>query len=111
MIRRGGVILGAALALIQPALSGPAMAQTEPDGIFRFMFDNLWNEGGPDLGVLSEGLEHLGPIVAGLAEMIDDPRNFHAPETLPNGDILLRRRQDAPEAPPPIDPDQPQISL
>ena len=89
------------------ALAGPA--QAEPEGIMRFLFDNMLN--GTDLDALSEGLEHLGPIIGGLAERIDDPRNFHAPETLPNGDILLRRRDDAPDAPPPIDPDQPQISL
>ena len=29
-------------------------------------------------------------------EMIDDPRNYQAPEVLPNGDIILRRRPDAP---------------
>ena len=30
-----------------------------------------------------------------------DPRHYHLPEVLPNGDIIMRRREDAPayEAP------------
>ena len=80
------------------ALAGPA--QAEPEGIMRFLFDNMLN--GTDLDALSEGLEHLGPIIGGLAERIDDPRNFHAPETLPNGvshDILNITRQASDQTP------------
>lgn len=34
-------------------------------------------------------------------EAIGDPRHYHLPEVLPNGDIILRRKEDAPpiEAP------------
>lgn len=32
---------------------------------------------------------------------VDDPRNYELPEVLPNGDIIIRRRDDAP----PFDPD------
>jgi hypothetical protein len=27
---------------------------------------------------------------------IDDPRHYQMPEILPNGDIIIRRREDAP---------------
>lgn len=30
-------------------------------------------------------------------EAIDDPRYYQAPEVLPNGDIIIRRKPDAPE--------------
>lgn len=29
-------------------------------------------------------------------EAIGDPRHYHLPEVLPNGDIILRRKEDAP---------------
>lgn len=29
-------------------------------------------------------------------EVIDDPRHYEMPEVLPNGDIIIRRRDDAP---------------
>ena len=36
-------------------------------------------------------------------EAMGDPRHYHMPEILPNGDIILRRKEDAPpyEAPEP----------
>ncbi len=37
-------------------------------------------------------------------KVIDDPRHYEMPEVLPNGDILIRRRDDAP----PFTPDQPE---
>ena len=37
-------------------------------------------------------------------EVIDDPRHYEMPEVLPNGDIIIRRRDDAPT----FDPDKPE---
>ena len=34
-------------------------------------------------------------------EAIGDPRHYHLPEVLPNGDIILRRKEDAPPFQPP----------
>jgi hypothetical protein len=38
--------------------------------------------------------------------VIDDPRHYEMPEVLPNGDIIIRRREDAPEFRPEA-PDEP----
>lgn len=38
----------------------------------------------------------MGPAFADLIERLDDIRNYEAPVILPNGDILIRRRPDAP---------------
>ena len=69
---------------------------------------------------LAGALRQMGPVLQDLAAQVDDIRNYQAPERLPNGDILIRRREDAP-APPPLGdtlrpdedpaPDQPQIAL
>ena len=40
---------------------------------------------------LEEALEYMRSFGA-----IDDPRHYELPELLPNGDIIIRRREDAP---------------
>ena len=96
---------GACLALMLAALPAHAQpADDPPEGFFGFLFDNLTD----DPGTLAQGLERLAPLVGGLARLIDDPRMYDAPRRLPDGDIVIPRR---PGAPPPVDPDQPEIAL
>lgn len=40
-------------------------------------------------------LDEMGPALGHLVEMIGDMRNYHAPEKLPNGDIIIRRKSPA----------------
>lgn len=40
--------------------------------------------------------EEMGPAMAELLTRIDDMRHYQAPEILPNGDIIIRRKPDAP---------------
>jgi hypothetical protein len=47
-------------------------------------------------------VEEMGPALNELAEKVDDFSNYHPPEMLPNGDIILRRK--APEQPEPTVP-------
>lgn len=49
---------------------------------------------------LSLRMEKLGPIFDDLGNLMDDIRNYQAPERLANGDILIRRKADAPPPPP-----------
>ncbi|MDB6181595.1 AAA+ family ATPase [Paracoccus fistulariae] len=98
------------------------------DGIMGNVFNNLMNEIGPDLGQVEDGMtgiaRKLGPAMADLAAQIDDLRYYQMPERLENGDIILRRKADAPPPPPlnstpgeegdptsPVDPDAPEIEL
>lgn len=48
---------------------------------------------GPQMQAL---LLEMGPKLEALANQIDDIRNYDAPELLPNGDIIIRRKTDAP---------------
>lgn len=54
----------------------------------------------PTLDEMQRGLEgaarELGPALDQLMALFDDIRNYEAPERLPNGDIIIRRRPDAP---------------
>ncbi len=60
--------------------------------ILRSMIDEME----PALKELQEGfgeaMEEMGPVLRDLAAMIGDIRNYHPPERLPNGDIILRRK-------------------
>lgn len=37
-------------------------------------------------------VEEMGPAFADLMGQIDDLSNYHAPEIMPNGDIIIRRK-------------------
>jgi hypothetical protein len=41
---------------------------------------------------MGEAMEKMGPALKALIAQIDDIRNYHPPEMLPNGDIILRRK-------------------
>ncbi|NSX56512.1 hypothetical protein [Parasulfitobacter algicola] len=38
----------------------------------------------------------MGPALQDLSNLIDDATNYEAPAILPNGDIIIRRKPDAP---------------
>ena len=72
----------------------------------------LLNEMEPGLNELQGLAEELGPALEGFAahmgttiveimRIVDDIENYEQPEFLPNGDILIRRKPDAPLWEPP----------
>ncbi len=81
--------------------AGSASAQSTPelrlpetlDRTFRDMMESMK----PAIDDAFEAMRNMTGI--------DDPRNYEMPEILPNGDIILRRRPDAPEYVPPV-PDE-----
>ena len=40
----------------------------------------------------------MGPALAEIADKVEDWSRYEAPEILPNGDIIIRRKPDLPEA-------------
>lgn len=94
--------------------------------------ENLLRDMGPELDQfgqdMSGAFENLTPMLRDLRMQIDDLRNYQAPERLENGDIIIRRKADAPPPPPmgekdpdipdrkpapgmPVDPDAPEFEL
>ena len=55
--------------------------------------EDFADEVGPAMKLLAD---EMGPALAELMSKIDDIRNYDAPEILPNGDIIIRRRPEAP---------------
>lgn len=91
------------------ALTAPALAQdtsgSVEDGIdllregARILMESMLKEMGPALRDMQDdlgtALKQMEPALRDLGAMIGDLRNYHAPEKLPNGDIIIRRKTPA----------------
>jgi len=92
------------LALVL-ALAAPVQAQTdrpsppaeEPGTPFMEFIDRMlrgfMTEAEPQMRELERGFEALEPELQRFLERMRDMTRYHPPEVLPNGDILIRRRQ------------------
>ncbi|MFN3274876.1 MAG: hypothetical protein ACK41U_09405 [Paracoccus sp. (in: a-proteobacteria)] len=95
-------------ASAQPAPPQPAEGTEEGLGLIErgigMLFRNLMSEAAPQLDLmtrdLSGALQQLAPALQDLAVLVDDIRHYHPPERLENGDVLIRRRAEAPPPPP-----------
>ena len=76
----------------------PALAEEKNDTLDEGA--ELLREG---FGLLLEGLaEEMAPLAEGWQDIVDDLGDmslYHAPEVLPNGDIIIRRKTPLPAAP------------
>lgn len=72
-------------------------------------FEGLADQMGP---ALKKFAIEMGPKLTELLDQVDDWSAYTAPEMLPNGDIIMRRKPDHPLMPPdtPTEP-APQIEL
>jgi hypothetical protein len=103
--------IAAATLALSLALTSPAAAEQEQgfnlmeEGA-RLLFRGLMQEMEPalnDLDALSDELEpalrgfaeNMGPALGELLGKVDDFSKYHGPEILPNGDIIMRRKQSA----------------
>ncbi len=65
----------------------------------RIILRSLLQDMQPKLEELQKGLDQaladMGPALRDLLAKVDDFRNYHPPEMLPNGDIIIRRKSPA----------------
>ncbi|MDX8347624.1 AAA+ family ATPase [Cognatiyoonia sp. IB215446] len=106
-----------ALTLALGLSVAPAMAQDNDTEITdgfnlmeegaRMLMRGLMSEVEPAITGLRDSLEDMapelgefvvtmGPALSDLLNQVDDFNNYQAPEFLPNGDIIIRRKPDAP---------------
>lgn len=109
MIRSTVLPIGLGLMLAFGPCTTLAQEAAEPDGKteglglmergMQLFFRQLLDDMEPALDDMKQALTDLEPMVKDLGRMIGDVRNYEAPEKLPNGDILIRRKPDAPPPP------------
>lgn len=67
-------------------------------------FDDLLRDVEPQMEAIGRSLgakvNEFAPVFDDIGAMMDDLGNYQAPERLANGDILIRRKPDAPPPPP-----------
>jgi len=86
-------------------LTGPAHAQAAGEGEALAEREDGESELSRGLGLLQDGasvmleglMEEIGPALEELRGRAIDLTRYEAPEMLPNGDIIIRRKPDAPE--------------
>ncbi len=111
------LLLAAALALPVQAQDQPAPPTEDTPAedtpapmleMFERMLRGFMTEIEPQMRELERGLEALEPEIQGFLDRMRGMAQYHPPEVLPNGDILIRRRQadDPPSDSGPSDPDE-----
>ena len=110
------LVLALPLALLAPALPAqepPAASSEIDEGMSlleegaRMFLRGLMTEVEPKMQDMQKGLDDLGskmgsaldqaqPWITALSSMVDDFGYYDPPERLPNGDIIIRRKADAP---------------
>ena len=114
------MILALSLTLAAPVLAQDATPEAEPeqgrplDSILEMFIDRTEEamremvEGiEPDLNQLLQKMEpemqrlmgQILPELQALSELVGGIDNYEMPEVLPNGDIIIRRKDDAPPLP------------
>ncbi|MEM8578143.1 MAG: hypothetical protein AAGF60_09855 [Pseudomonadota bacterium] len=105
--------------IIAALLAAPAAAEETPppslmergaqlflEGLLKEMepaldeFEGLAEQIGP---AFRDFAQAMGPALGDLMERIDDWTLYQAPEVLPNGDIIIRRKPSAPPLEEPIE--------
>ncbi len=83
-----------------PEEDGPSLMER---GLALF-FEGFRRELEPALEGMGEALTEMKPAIDKLVALMDDITNYQAPEMLENGDIIIRRKPDAPPVEPPTTP-------
>ena len=100
----GALTLGALPALAQEEAAEPETSLW--DWGMSFLGENVPEDLAP-LGDMKALIDQLGPAIAPTMEklmaLVDDMTNYEMPVMLDNGDILIRRKPDAPVVVPPAD--------
>lgn len=95
-----------ALALPMPAVAqetptddGPSLMERGAKLFFRGLMEemdpalqglrNFVEEAGPEM---ERFVDEMGPALTDLFDKVDDFADYHGPEVLPNGDIILRKK-------------------
>lgn len=65
----------------------------------KLLLRGLLSEVEPAMRDMEKAITEMEPALRQLMEMVGDIRNYHPPEMLPNGDIIIRRKTPLEAAP------------
>jgi hypothetical protein len=85
----------AAQDLVPPPLPEPEEESRGADLIeegAKLLLRGLMEEMDPALDEMGKALSEMEPAIRDLMALIDDIRHYHAPEIMPNGDIIIRKK-------------------
>ena len=94
-------------ALAQETPTPEAEAEEGPSLMERglaLFFEGFRQELEPALEGMGDALTEMKPAMDSIMGMIDDMTNYQMPEMLENGDIIIRRKPEAPPVEPPAAP-------
>lgn len=91
-------LIAVSLALSAPARGQSELPTEEPSAaplldFFERMLRGFMTEIEPQMRDLERGFEALEPEIQGFIDRMRGMAQYHPPQVLPNGDILIRRRQ------------------
>ena len=89
-------------ALMAALTSTPAQGETEtsPDTTIGRFFELLEQFSTDSEDMMEKFMQEMGPALSQPQDTITDWSNYSPPEVLPNGDIIIRRKPDAPREKP-----------
>jgi hypothetical protein len=67
----------------------------------QMLLRGMMSEMEPALDDMAKALEEAKPMLSDLIALMGEVQNYHAPEMLPNGDIIIRRKLPGEIDPPP----------
>ncbi len=99
------LLIGPAFALLAAAALAQSSDESVDEGFSllregaRILMESMLDQMEPALRDMQDdlgtALKEMEPQLRALGAMIGDLRNYHAPERLPNGDIIIRRKTPA----------------
>ena len=93
--------------LAQETAPAPPEAEAEGPSLMErglaLFFEGFQQEIEPALDGMAGALTEMKPAVDELMAMMDDITNYSMPEMLENGDIIMRRKPEAPPVEPPAE--------
>jgi hypothetical protein len=106
-MKTAALILALAPAPLLAQEAAPTVPEAEAEGPslmergLSLFFEGFQQELEPALDGMAGALTEMKPALDELMAMVDDITNYSMPEMLENGDIIMRRKPDAPPVEPP----------